>query len=249
MNRLQLLILVLLLCPLAVQAQSPLDSLLAKYPSRTELRELRKAIRREEFRVGQRNELRLTAGAFGQPGINPMGSGYFGGLTNDDVYIRDNSNRTFTQEELQMAKAYIGPEYYTGSYTVGYMRRVAPIIHIGASFTYSGLCSRVYSSEDNSRLGNNDRNYFSLVAMLRVNWFNSRLVSLYSSCGLGFAVGSESICYENVGYGKVHSAFTGQFTPFGISVGRRLYGFAEFGIGCQGVWLCGIGYKFGGEAR
>lgn len=62
--------------------------------------------------------------------------------------------------------------------------------------------------------------------------------------GFGLTVEYE---HENANYydfSYTDTILTGQFTPLGITVGRRFFGFAEVGIGAQGCLICGLGYKF-----
>ncbi len=259
----------LLLCTLAVQAQEPqpaADSLAVQSAAAVEpaapatagqrlqsMRELRREARREAFSLAPKHEVRLSAGAYGQPGYNPMGEGYFSGLfINYDALNRHSiyDSYGYSQWDFEGSKCYRGAQLYSGTYSLGYLYRATPVVGVGMTVSYSALGRNLYSNADNSTVGRDVGHYVSFVAMVRFSWLNRKWVSLYSALGLGFGIGVER---TNNGLGSVRretlSCFTGQYTPIGITVGRRLYGFAELGLGAQGSFICGIGYRIGNYNR
>lgn len=77
----------------------------------------------------------------------------------------------------------------------------------------------------------------NLMLMLYGNWFTRERINIYSGVGYGTMGG-----YVN-GDGRPSHGF--QFTPIGVSYGKRFFGFAELGTG----WMffpvrAGIGYRF-----
>ena len=94
----------------------------------------------------------------------------------------------------------------------------------------------------------NSKNYITPMAAFKIHWLNRKLVRMYSSFGMGV-----SVCISKEGdinhpapavvsY-SLSPAF--QLNPVGITVGKRIYGFAEAGIGnvfCGG--RAGIGFRF-----
>ncbi len=65
-----------------------------------------------------------------------------------------------------------------------------------------------------------------------------------SAGGIGVGVDYYKSNQPNDSYHNAAFNLRGQITPLGITVGRRLFGFAEFGYGAQGIIVGGIGYKF-----
>ena len=85
-----------------------------------------------------------------------------------------------------------------------------------------------------------------LVPTVRFTYLNRPIVRLYSSIGVGVGFCRERT--RNVeGYieNNQHETFCpAQITLLGVSVGRRLFGFAELSTGSLGVCTAGIGYRF-----
>ncbi len=119
------------------------------------------------------------------------------------------------------------------------------MISVGLTVSYAGRHRKNYDSFDKSVLGHYGEEFITFMPMLRVHWLNGKLYSLYSVVGLGLGVEHDHNC-DKKGKNDTYNDLLvpGQFTPFGITVGRRLFGFAEVGVGAQGCLICGIGYKF-----
>lgn len=85
-----------------------------------------------------------------------------------------------------------------------------------------------------------------LVPTVRFTYLNRPIVRLYSSIGVGVGFCRERT--RNVD-GHIEANRNEHFCPaevtiLGVSVGRRLFGFAELSTGSMGVCSAGIGYKF-----
>lgn len=76
--------------------------------------------------------------------------------------------------------------------------------------------------------------YLSIMPAIRLCWVNKRSFSLYSKLAVGISYDT----YKNTTF------FAGQWSPLGITFGRRLYGIFELGSGRQGFLGFGVGYKF-----
>ena len=84
------------------------------------------------------------------------------------------------------------------------------------------------------------------VPTVRFSYLNRRNVRLYSSVGIGYGLCLERTKDSNGALTQSYkSAFVPvQFTPIGVSVGRRLYGFAELTVGSMANLSAGIGFRF-----
>ena len=86
--------------------------------------------------------------------------------------------------------------------------------------------------------GRQNKKYdYNLMFMVYGNWLTKEKFRLYSGVGYGVMAG-----YVN-GAGKPSHGF--QFTPVGVSYGKRFFGFAELGTG----WMffparAGVGFRF-----
>lgn len=188
-------------------------------------------VRAQEF--AKQHELRLAAG------FTPL-----------DLHIDnfDRSGGTFAGSYLQ----YKGPTYTTGtSWALSYGFRFTKWFDLSLSAIYFGQYADIRSNIDNSLIMHDRNHMFTLMPAARFTWLNRNLVRLYSSVALGltFDSGVYDCTSGSRRWRGTDPAF--QLVPVGIAVGRQIFGFAEIGIGMQGVAVVGIGYRFnsgkGGE--
>ncbi|MBQ2783413.1 MAG: hypothetical protein IJE99_00250 [Alistipes sp.] len=76
----------------------------------------------------------------------------------------------------------------------------------------------------------------SLMFNMRFSWLHRDYVSMYSSLGLG--------AMAHIQFGDSWLAPMVDAAWVGISVGKRVYGYAEFGAGVGGVLRAGVGVRF-----
>lgn len=178
------------------------------------------------------HELRLGVGAFAMVPDSP----YFGNT--DDYYWGYNSLSNIYNSEL----TYVGAQYMSGSISLGYSYNIKRWVAVGATFSYFGLYRNVYDRITDAKCADYNIHNLSLTPMVRFTYYNGRIVKLYSQLGIGVGLVLKD---RGVGsYREYH--LTGHLTPIGLSIGgRRVFGYAElFGIGNQGAFVLGVGYKF-----
>ncbi len=168
------------------------------------------------------HELRLTAGAY--PLLPSMSDweGCAAGIFHD--------------------RTHRGPVYTSGTWSLSYDYRFKKWFDLGLTLSYYGEYSRSYSNRDSSPVGRNRAHAVTVMPMARFTWLNRRWVRMYSSLGLGATFGYGR--FDTEGSRPENAMIAFQVTPVGISVGRSFFGFAEIGLGAQGVFMMGIGYKF-----
>ncbi len=142
-----------------------------------------------------------------------------------------------------------GKSRMTGTWKLAYTYNATRVIAVEASLNYEGYRDNYFDSDTGLRTKAFYADVFCLMASLRANWLNRRLVRVYSSAGVGISgkfsggnyrrSGGPLIRYDNifrVGW---------QTVPIGVTIGRSLYGIAELGFGtvCVGARF-GIGYRF-----
>lgn len=121
-----------------------------------------------------------------------------------------------------------------GTIGLDYYYRVNRTIQVGAAIS---VATWWWGTQD-----------YVFMPSVRFNWLNSPLVNIYSGLSLGVlcSVNSNAHSTTDVIRERVKWNFTGQFMPFGIVVGRKVYGFAEvFSYGALGVVRAGVGFRFG----
>lgn len=184
-----------------------------------------KSSRRTRVDVRTGHELRIGAGAFSRPGYPKEWScrGYQG-ETIDDSSVRSRM-------------------HYAGSYSIAYVYRFNRLVSFGLTAVWALNYDNIKDIDSGIRYTDYNH-YIGFMPTVRLHWFNSRWVELYSAGGIGVGVDYYKSNKPNDSYHDAAFNLRGQITPFGITVGRRLFGFAEFGYGAQGIIVGGIGYKF-----
>ena len=84
--------------------------------------------------------------------------------------------------------------------------------------------------------------YFTLMPTLRYYYLRHKGFRMYSEGGLGMSLYYQRSMREQSGHYKLN--LTGQFTGFGIQVGKRVFFGTELGYGCLGVVRLMAGYRF-----
>lgn len=88
--------------------------------------------------------------------------------------------------------------------------------------------------------------HYRITPAVQYEWFNRGIVTMYSDLGCTFDITHKYDEFE----GEVYQNTTRLYirpnvTPFGITVGKKLFGFAEvFSFGPRGLFNAGIGYRF-----
>lgn len=132
-----------------------------------------------------------------------------------------------------------GATYTGGAWTAAYGYSFKKWLQVGGSITYYGEFGSVHNNLDDSKVRNESCNLIFITPTVRFAWLNRNWVRLYSTVGISYGLAIEK-------YGNTYTShgLSCQLTPIGIIVGKSLYGFAELGIGSQGIAKVGIGYRF-----
>lgn len=141
---------------------------------------------------------------------------------------------------------YRGPLKTSGGYSLSYMYSPLRWLSVGL---YAGYVSQWQSNllrASRSVVSTTTERHLMLVPTVRFTYLNRPIVRLYSSIGIGVGFCRERT--RNVD-GSLEFSENSRFCPaevtlFGVSVGRRLFGFAELSTGSLGVCSAGIGYRF-----
>ena len=124
-----------------------------------------------------------------------------------------------------------------------YSSNLTTVIGFGAGVYYGYYQTPVSIPQDGADglLRTEHSHYMQVMARVRFNWLNREYFRMYSAVGLGFGLHHSNDC----GYVNREMFPLLQLTYFGISVGKKVYGFAECGVGMQytGI-MAGLGYRF-----
>lgn len=187
----------------------------------------------DTWRTEPRHELSLKVGAF----PFTMTDGHLGlGTTQSDAWFYPGIFAT--PDAMQFVKVRRSSRTTAGGMTLAYSYRVTQSLAVGVAFTYTGLYGDVTDARSGRRIATDNVTTLSVAPMLRLMWLNRPIVRCYSALAIGPSVDMRSIDDSSEAYIGLSG------TIAGVSVGRRLYGFAEVGAGMQGIFSAGIGYRF-----
>lgn len=147
---------------------------------------------------------------------------------------------------------YNGPTRTTGAIGIGFDYAVCRWFSVSADLTVTLLWHDSYDSITNQQVRGGTGAAIYLLPRAKFMYMNRRNVRLYGSLGVGAAkyVGFPKLSYSYASDSGVHFVDNslrpcGEFSPIGIEVGRKFFGFAELGVGTLYYGLqAGIGYKF-----
>ena len=148
----------------------------------------------------------------------------------------DIAPNTSLSGQLADSRYYWDTERAFTGITIEYSHRIKSWFAIGAK----GVVS--FKTRAKRHIGTNEllyRDNTLLAAALlnmRFDWFCRKTVTMYTSLGIGLM--SHTDYYETYVLPMYDAAWVG------ITVGRRLYGYAEFGGGIGGLFRVGMGYRF-----
>lgn len=113
-------------------------------------------------------------------------------------------------------------------------------LYVGGAFVWTGGFSQIEEYHIHKILGCYNYDSFTLMPMIRFAWLRRGIVQLYSGLGLGFNIARA----EEPERRYAEAVWGYDVTFFGISVGRKLFGYVDVGAGQRGVVSVGIGYRF-----
>ncbi len=137
----------------------------------------------------------------------------------------------------------VGPTYTFGALSAAYTYRPVRWLEVGATLVYVGEYSTRYYNIDKAKVSHDMVHDISIIPTVRFMYYSSGVVRLYSKVGFGIGIHVEKTEYSYGSGTDVVPAW--EVCLFGISVGRRVFGYAEvLSFGATGLVSAGIGYRF-----
>ena len=134
------------------------------------------------------------------------------------------------------------PRWFTLNGDVGYW--VNEWLYAGGSLTWTGGFSGVYRSDTHQRTGLQSYNLYSIMPTMRFAWLRRGIVQLYSGVGMGLTITTRESNPLPTRRVNIDVIAAYDLTFFGIAVGRKVFGYIDFGIGTRGAVSAGIGCRF-----
>ncbi len=134
---------------------------------------------------------------------------------------------------------------FTGAVSLQYAFQPVRWFGVGAVACFDRSTADVYQKE--VQVGTTETNYFTIMPTAKFNWFDFKIVGMYSKFGLGYTIRStEGVDFrENTTNSNTDGMVAFQISPVCLQVGTpTIRAFAEFGLGSQGVMNVGVKYRF-----
>lgn len=164
--------------------------------------------------------------------------GWSGFPTNDDNNFSGYNDSYFGDTSISdIFGDYDGPTYMTGNFMAEFGFHFRKWFTLSVGVAANGIWKDVYDSQTDLRKGRENGMTMTLMPQARFTWMRKDIYNMYSSIGVGLTGGG----FE--GRSDMHLA--AQCIPFGITIGRRIFGFAEIGFGTiYNGGMIGLGYRF-----
>lgn len=156
-----------------------------------------------------------------------------------DMYTKEYNDIAYNpslSNQLADSRYYWGAERAFTGISIDYSHRMKRWFAIGAKGVVSLKTQAKRHVGTNELLYRDNTLIVAALFNMRFDWLNRKTVTMYSSLGIGLA--SRTDYYETYVLPMYDATWVG------ITVGRRLYGYAELGGGIGGLFRVGMGYRF-----
>lgn len=158
-----------------------------------------------------------------------------------DSYYYYNRTPNYTKADIwtgRFVQTYRQNHFQLPSFYASYYYGINHWLHVGALVTYTGSFDRIGNVATGERLPGYYDQLFSVMAAVRFQYFDRRIVGLYSGVALGLASDFNK-------YNKAKTDFypAWQLTALGLRLGNKVYWNAELGFGMKGMISTGIGFR------
>lgn len=138
-------------------------------------------------------------------------------------------------------------ETYLGSFSAEYFYHAKEWLSIGCVFAYGKWKADYIKYYDNMKEDKKETNYYTFMPAVKFDYIRKKNFGMYSKAALGMSISSTTDTYINGSTYKFSAEYKLNFqaTFLGIEAGSPYFrGFAELGIGEQGIASIGVRYKF-----
>ena len=133
--------------------------------------------------------------------------------------------------------SYKTPQRFWGAYSLSYAYHSRRWFEVGGTLTYAFTTQQRRYVEGDTLIENMNGHALSAMATFRFNYLYREKVSLYSAVSVGI-VGGTALAFPWM-----------DATLFGCTFGKKVFGFAELGLGLGGWGRVGIGYRFDAKKK
>ena len=149
-----------------------------------------------------------------------------------------------------------GDEHYFPALSAEYYYHVTKGVALGGIIAFNGMDRDMYvewrdnvnNAHHKDKTGKAKRRNISIIPAAKFDWLRKKYFGMYSKLGVGLSFMYESQKDDRSGgtdYSKTTVIPNIQASLLGIEAGtQNIRGFAELGLGEQGIILAGLRYKF-----
>ena len=150
-------------------------------------------------------------------------------------------------------KAIFGARYKNekdyGSFSAEYFYHFKKWLGVGAIVAFGQTKKDICDTSTEIYEGKATNSYYTFMPAVKFDWLRKQHIGLYSKIGLGATIRKEKEDYvpekNEYDYDNTEVHFNWQVSLIGFEAGgESLRGFAELGMGEQGVMVLGVRYKF-----
>lgn len=174
----------------------------------------------------------------GKPSRFEMTIGWCGYPVMDEVTFVSRSSMSYGKNPMDyMFSSYDGGTYMTGNIVAEMNLHLTRLITLSFEVAADGIWKDTFDTGTSARIRRTSGCSVTILPQARIHWFNREWCRMYSSAGFGLTAGGFD--------GRSETSAAGQIVPFGITFGKRFFGFAEVGAGT--LYLggkFGVGYRF-----
>ena len=132
---------------------------------------------------------------------------------------------------------------YVGPIGIEYFYHTSPLIGIGAVATF--VNNKEDGIRDNQVVSKISSSYYTLMPAVKFNWLRRDKWGMYSKLAVGATYRDYSKKHDQEKTTDNEVLFNFHVSALGVEAGgQQVRGFAELGIGEQGIILAGVRYKF-----
>lgn len=132
---------------------------------------------------------------------------------------------------------------YVGPIGIEYFYHTSPLIGIGAVATF--VNNKEDGIRDNQVVSKISSSYYTLMPAVKFNWLRQDKWGMYSKLAVGATYRDYSKKHDQEKTTDNEVLFNFHVSALGVEAGgQQVRGFAELGIGEQGIILGGVRYKF-----
>lgn len=154
-------------------------------------------------------------------------------MSNDSYLVGPEPDEVYNSPLDYMYSVYDGSTYTTGNITAEFNFLLRRWFTLSLGVSFQDTYNKVFDPVTGQLPGTEHQSTFTFLPQARFSWINTNYVRMYSSLGFGVTVGPEDITPII------------QLSPLGVEAGKKVYGFAELGVGLHFIGgYAGVGFRF-----